>query len=137
MDTKLKQAVRVNLARARGHLDYSFRKVTGIPLSNELTEEQLEVLESFSSRFARYSDLIVSKYFRLLILEKDPAFRGSVIDTLNLAEKFGWIDNAVAWRRIRELRNVAAHDYEAEEYRKLYAELIALTPELRKVKIDL
>lgn len=125
-----------HLARARAHLDYSYLKAAKIPLDQDLSEEQLEILESFSSRFARYSDLLISRYFRLLVLEKDPAFRGSVIDLLNAAEKYEWIASAATWRRIRELRNVAAHDYEAEEYRKLYAELVLLTADLQKVKIE-
>ena len=80
-----------------------------------MSEEELEVLESFSSRFARYSDLILSRYLRFLAREKDPAFRGSAIDIINLGEKFGWIKDAAAWRRIRELRNLAAHEYESED----------------------
>jgi len=125
------------LQKAKGHLQYSYRKVRAMPLAKELTEEQLETLESFSSRSARFSDLIVSKYFRVLALEKDPAFRGSVIDLLNMAEKFGWISDAGTWIRIRELRNVAAHEYAIDDYKSLYAELIGLAPQLLNVPLDL
>ena len=83
------------------------------------------------------SDLIIARYFRLLVLEKDPAFRGSLIDLLNQAEKQGWISSREVWLRIRELRNLAAHDYEAENYQALYEELIRLTPELLKVSMHL
>ena len=131
----LKQKTESDLQRARQHLVYSFNKVSNITLSPMLSEEQLETLESFSSRFARFSDILISRYFRTLLLEKDPAFRGSVIDLINQAEKFSWIRSAVTWRRIRELRNVAAHEYTAEDYMKLYEELIRLTPELLSVII--
>ncbi len=47
-----------------------------------------------------------------------------------MAEKYGWIPDAQTWRRIRELRNVAAHEYEAEDYKKLYQELIGLSSHL-------
>lgn len=133
---KLKAQAIESLKKARNHLAYSFNKVQKIALNRELKEEELESLESFSSRFARFSDMLISKHLRLLALEKDPAFRGSVIDLLNQAEKFGWIDSAETWKRIRQLRNVAAHEYEAEDYKKLYQELISLTPRLLDVRFD-
>ena len=61
---------------------------------------------------------------------KDPSFRGSVIDLLNQAEKFAWITSAQTWTRIRELRNIAAHEYGIDDYMKLYQELMTLTPEI-------
>lgn len=137
MDHKLKEKILTDLKKSKRHLEYSFEKVKKINLKtlDEFDEESLETLESFSSRFARFSDLLVAKYFRLLALEKDPAFRGSMIDLINLAEKHSWIGSAKTWRRIRELRNVAAHEYAAEDYKALYAELIGLCPELLKVDL--
>ncbi len=128
--TDLKKKLQDDLASSRKHLDYSYAKVQAMSLEGPLSEEELETLESFSSRFARHSDLIVSKYLRMLAREKDPAFRGSAIDVINLGEKYGWISDAAAWRRIRELRNVAAHEYEAEDVRELYKELVRLAPHL-------
>ena len=133
----VKSKVKSDLERARKRLEYSFNKVRNQSFAHELEESELEVLESFSSRFARFSDLIIARYFRLLMLEKDPAFRGSLIDLLNQAEKQGWISSREVWLRIRELRNLAAHDYEAENYQALYEELIRLTPELLKVSMHL
>lgn len=124
-------------SKSRAHLLYSFEKVQKLQLIEEQTkEEDLEVWESFASRFARTSDILISKVFRRLILEKDPAFRGSVIDLLNLAEKFGWIESAAEFRRIRELRNVAAHEYAVNDLQKMYTELMRLTPFILQVKID-
>ncbi len=134
MTADLRQKILEDLAGARKHLAYSHAKVVKIDLDAELGEEELETLESFSSRFARYSDLIVSKYLRFLAREKDPAFRGSVIDALNLGEKYGWISDKETWRRIRELRNVAAHEYEAEDYKELYKELLRLSDHLLAFK---
>lgn len=126
-----------DLQKLKKHLEFSFEKCQRILQSKNLTEENLESLESFSSRFARYSDIIVSRYFRVLALESDPAFRGSVIDLLNIAEKNGWISSAKEWTLIRELRNIAAHEYEASDYIRLYNELLKLTPTLLKVSTDL
>ncbi len=130
----LKKKLEEDLASSRKHLEYSYAKVRSMSLDGPLGEEELETLESFSSRFARHSDLIVSKYLRMLAREKDPAFRGSAIDVINLGEKYGWISDAAAWRRIRELRNVAAHEYEAEDVRALYKELARLVPLLLRFR---
>jgi hypothetical protein len=122
--------------KSQGHLEYSFLKVKKMALIHDKsTEEDLETWESFSSRFARSSDILVSKLLRKLILTKDPAFRGSVIDLLNQAEKFGWIVDADTWKRIRELRNVAAYEYAVDDLQELYQELIALTPHILRVNI--
>ena len=126
----LKSDIVRSLEKARVHLETSFNKVKRINLEEELSDSQLETLESFSSRFARFSDLIISKYLRALALELDPAFRGSVIDLLNVAEKNDWIDSTRVWIRVRELRNIAAHEYEAEDYKELYSELVQLAPSL-------
>ncbi len=133
--TNLKQKIDDDLKKSLGHLEYSFNKVKKLS-SNvpSLGEEDLETWESFSSRFSRASDIFVSKFLRFKIKEKDPAFRGSVIDLLNEAEKFGWIENAQIWRRIRELRNVAAHDYAASDLSALFQELVKLCPEILKVQ---
>ncbi|MBP6217132.1 MAG: hypothetical protein KA436_00935 [Oligoflexales bacterium] len=123
--------------KSQRHLNYSFLKVQKMPfISEQSSEEQLESWESFASRFSRSSDLLLSKVFRRLILTKDPAFRGSVIDLLNQAEKFSWIDSAKEWQRIRELRNIAAHEYTVNEFQTLYRELLRLSPLILKVKIE-
>jgi hypothetical protein len=134
----LKENIVLHLEKARLHLEYSFGKVKKIDIdSDSLGEEELETLESFSSRFARYSDIIVKRYFRALALERDPAYSGSVMDLINIAEKNGWIESGLVWRRIRELRNLAAHEYEPEDYRALYRELRHLTPDLLRVPLSL
>jgi hypothetical protein len=133
----MKSKILEDLRQARKHLEYSFNKVkqmNALELSDN-DEEALETLESFSSRFARFSDIAVTKYFRFLAQEQDPAFRGSVIDLINMAEKYGWIKSALIWRNIRELRNAAAHEYSAADYKKIYKELIRLCPELLSLEI--
>ena len=126
-------AIKADLAKSRAHFQYSFNKVVQYSFEQEFDEESLETLESFASRFARFSDIIVAKYFRYQARQLDPAFNGSVIDLLNLAEKQAWIDSSQTWKRIRELRNMAAHEYSAMDYRLLYKELVELAPELLKV----
>jgi hypothetical protein len=133
MDLLTKNKKDVGLALK--HLEYSFKKVQSFDLTRQdWTEDELETLESFSSRFARCSDLVISRLFRSLALAADPAYRGTLIDLLNLAEKHSWISSARTWFRIRELRNVAAHEYTTEDFNSLLLELIQLTPAVIDVK---
>ena len=124
-----------DVRRALGHLQYSFLKVRDWDLPGiSWSEEKLEVLESFSSRFARTADLVVTRLLRGMALAKDPAFRGPLLDLLNFAERERWIDSARTWFRIRELRNIAAHEYANDDLQKLYAELIQLTPSILAIR---
>ena len=135
MDALLNKFV-AQLQKSQQHLNYSFLKVQKLPMLTDATpDDEMETWESFAARFARTSDLYISRVLRRVILTKDPAFRGSVIDLLNQAEKFAWIESAEVWRRIRALRNVAAHEYVMDDLQALYSELIRLTPFILKVSI--
>jgi hypothetical protein len=128
MNVNLSKRVNEDLAKALGHLEYSFTKSSRLLKNSQLSEDDLEDLEGFGARFARASDIGVQKFLRLKAMEKDPGFRGGIIDILNQAEKFGWIASAADWARIRELRNVTAHEYTETETRELYAEILRLSP---------
>jgi hypothetical protein len=134
LKTELLKKIRQDLSKAIGHLEYSLAKSSKILKKPELSEDDLESLEGFGSRFARASDIAIQRFLRFKVLEKDPAFRGSVIDTLNESEKFGWIDSAREWTRIRELRNVTAHEYTDTEVRSLYTEMVQLSAHLVKLR---
>lgn len=119
-----------DLRSALPHFKYSLAKVQRIEFKADWDEETLETLESFSSRFARLSDLYSARFLRFKLKQSDLGFRGSLIDALNLAERLELLESARDWARIRELRNVAAHEYSADDYRRLYAELVRLSPHL-------
>lgn len=133
----LENKIREDLRGALGHFKYSHRKVQQIDFAAEWDEETLETLESFASRFVRLSDLFIARFVRLKVQQGDPGFRGSLVDSLNLAEKLGLLDSAREWTRIRELRNVAAHEYSADDFRQLYRELLRLSPHPLKIEAQL
>ena len=136
LSENLSAAVAQSVRKEQQHLTYSFDKVRKLDLLAKAAwgEEDLEVLESFASRFARASDLIISRYLRMLALQHDPAYRGTLIDLLNFSEKTGVIDSASTWYRIRELRNVAAHEYATDDLAALYAEIFRLAPTILTVQ---
>lgn len=94
-----------------------------------LSMDELERLESLASRFARAADMLIQRLLRLLD-ELELATPGSLLDRLYRAEKRGLVADARVLIRIRELRNLIAHEYGAEKLAEIYAAVAHLAPEL-------
>lgn len=100
------------LIKALDHLAYSYQKVLLLPIHPEkLDEETLETWESFAARFSRVVDIFLMRVVKAKVKFSDPAFDGTLRDYLNQAEKIGLIENTNEWLVLRELRNIAAHEY--------------------------
>ena len=121
----IKQLLARKLKKALGHFEFSLAKVRNLSTDVEtLSEEELEIWESFSARFSRLSDIFLSRWVRVNVLAADPAFRGTFKDFLNHAEKQNVVSDATRWFAIRELRNKSAHDYDDEEIASFFSTLI-------------
>ncbi len=84
-------------------LKHSFEKLHQKSII-EVSEKNLDALEpweALTARFARVTDIFMSKYLRLKILDLDPAFRGEIRDLLDKAEKSSFISNSDEWMKIR------------------------------------
>jgi hypothetical protein len=136
MGSVLRKSFKKDIAKSAGHLAYSFAKIEARKLLEVRTwsETELEILESFAARFARTSDLIISRYLRLWATDIDPAFDGTLIDLLNLAEKHDIITSTAIWWRIRKLRNFTTHEYTDERLLETYREMVLLTPQVLAAK---
>lgn len=123
------------LEDARQVLAYSFAKCSKIGLKTDYTPEELESFESLCSRFARLSDIMTQKLFRLLaeIALEQP---GTVRDRINRAEKWNLIETAEDFVAIRIVRNDIAHEYLPEAIRDIFKKVMGLTPALLKA-VDL
>ena len=67
---------------------------------DEISSEELERLESLTSRFARLADMLIQRVMRLVDeIELTPS--GSVLDRIYRAEKRGWVNRADVLVRIR------------------------------------
>ena len=121
-------------------LEHSWNKISTKPLPNLENKnlDELEAWEALTSRFARCTDIFLSKFIRLKILELDPGFRGEIRDYIDKAEKANLVSNADTWMAIRELRNKIAHEYTKEDLLKTLKEVMTFTPfvlnELKKFK---
>lgn len=109
------------IVKSLRYLEYSFQRTLSMPINPaQMNDSQLEAWDSFAARFARTSDIFLSKYIRAFILEDDPAFDGGFRDQLNRAEKLGLIEDASIWMEIRELRNAPVHEYSDQDLEKIF-----------------
>lgn len=117
-----------NIDLVAQHLGYSLERCAGFDAWHEPTPEQLERLEFMSARFVRLSDILIQRIFRLI---DDIELVGSstVLDRIYRAEKRGWAQ-ADQLIKIRELRNLIAHEYATDAMPEIYAAVMTLSPSL-------
>lgn len=128
---ELLQRELAGLQLAAGHLQYSMERCRDLAGQDNLAPEQLERLESLTSRFARLADLLIQRIFRL-IDEIELTRDGSTLDRIYRAEKRGWAD-AASLIKIRELRNLVAHEYATDKMPDIHAAVADLSPALLQV----
>jgi hypothetical protein len=115
--------------KAQEHLRYSYERCQAIVGKASYTLEELEHFESLTSRFARLSDLLIQKLFRL-IDQLDLDESGTIRDRINRAEKKGLIAAADKFIEIRELRNQIAHEYNPNAMLTIFTEVLHYCPPL-------
>lgn len=126
------------IVKSLRYLEYSFNRTLTMPTDPKLmNDSQLEAWDGFASRFARTSDIFLSKYLKARIEYDDPAYEGSFRDLLNRAEKLGIIDDVEIWREIRELRNATVHEYSDSDLQKIFEKFRLYSPRLIDLKIKL
>jgi hypothetical protein len=115
--------------KAKEHLRYSYDRCQAIVGKASYTLEELEHFESLTSRFARLSDLLIQKLFRL-IDQLDLDESGTIRDRINRAEKKSLIATAAKFIEIRELRNQIAHEYNPNAMLTIFTEVLHYCPPL-------
>ena len=122
----------INLELAATHLQYSLTRSQQLIERTTWSLEELERLESLTSRFARLADLLIQRVLRLIDdFELTP--QGSILDRIQRAEKRGWVTEARQLVRSCELRNLIAHEYASAKMPDIYRAVAALTPLLLAV----
>jgi hypothetical protein len=113
-------------------LEYSFNKCTVIGLKENYSNEEFDVFETLSSRFARSIDFLVRRVFRSL---DDVEFenQGTLIDVVNNAHKRGLFDSEDEIRTLKNIRNDITHEYVDEGLRALFGDIIKHTPDLIRI----
>jgi len=100
-----------------------------IGIKADYTDEEYDAFETLSSRYARAIDLIVRKVLRTIDLAEFEQ-PGTLIDTVNRAERRGLIDNVNTLRTMTDLRNEIAHDYIKAELVEAFENILHLTPQV-------
>lgn len=118
-----------NMNKAADVLRYSYNKCCNIKIQLGMDYEKLDSLEALTSRFARLSDIIIQKMFRLIEII-DLESQGTVRDRINSAEKKGIINSADLFIEIRILRNEIAHEYQTSTIMDIFEKVLEYTPAL-------
>ena len=114
--------------KAANSLNWSLQRCLPLDIT-QLSAEDEEKFETLTARFARMSDILIQKVFRL-VDKLDLESPGTVRDRINRAEKKGLIGSSRDFILIRELRNAIAHEYEEEALANIHAQVVRLTPVL-------
>jgi hypothetical protein len=69
-----------------------------------------ERIEAFVARFSRFQDLLGDKLLPLVLRMGGEEVQ-PVVANLDRAERYGWLDSADGWLRVRKLRNRMVHEY--------------------------
>jgi hypothetical protein len=104
---------------------YDICKTVGI--KDTYTADEFDHFENLTSRYARTTDLLIGKVFRS-IDRVELMTSGSIIDAANGAEKRGIVDSVSDLRDLKDLRNEIAHEYETEDIRTLFTQVLESTP---------
>ena len=120
------------LQKSLENLEYSYQKCESCIDHESYSFEELESLEALTVRFARTSDILISKVVKtlLILLQEMPK---TVIDTANFLEKLGIVAEAEQLLLIRELRNTIAHDYVVENPKELFKQVMKMVTGLKLI----
>lgn len=105
------------IARLAGHLDYS-RGRLAYPLAgiDALDADSLESVSALVERFGKLQDLLGATFREIVLLSGENA--DDMNDVLSRLEKIGILPSGDLWRALRALRNLSAHEYDADDAAK-------------------
>jgi len=111
------------LEKAVETLNLSITKCKSIIGKEEYSFEEMESIDSLTSKFGRTSDIFTQKVLRTIwILLHEPFL--PFIDFMNQAEKTGLILSADQMLEIRDLRNQITHEYLPEAITQLVPDVM-------------
>ena len=95
--------------------DIDYNELSSTKITKKFFEDynNTRIVNSFLFNFSKLQDKIGAKLFKkaLYELKEIDSYSMAMIDVLNRLEKLEIIDNSNAWDRLREVRNILAHEY--------------------------
>ena len=110
----------------------SYEQTHKIIIKENYTDEEFDMLENMSSRYARTTDMLVNKVLRTIDSYEYEDI-GTIIDIMNRAEKRSLVSSAELLHRIKDLRNNIVHEYKISEIAKFFADILKYTPILLEI----
>lgn len=117
----------ISLSKSTTLLNDSYERCCMIGDRTDYSSGELETFEALTARYSRLSDLLLQKIFRL-IDSLELADQGTMVDRINRAEKRGIVKSAKEFTELRYLRNTIVHEYEPDEYARIFKDVIKVTP---------
>ena len=117
----------INLSLKRLLYSWEICKKTG--LKDTYSDDEFIAFEAMASRYARTTDLLINKVLRSLDAV-EYIDRGTVIDAANNAEKREIADSKDL-RKMKDLRNLIAHEYVTENIVRFFGNVLDFTPLLQ------
>ncbi len=121
MDEKLQKKLESTLDECDKHIKWMLHAKENIqslfPLTGEnyhnLPDDAVTDIDQFVYRFTKLQDTMGTRLFSLIlqILAEDTK-KMSFIDILNRLEQLNIIESKDTWLKLRNLRNLAAHEYD-------------------------
>jgi len=98
------------------NIDYDALSHSQIDVHFFDTYENTRIVNSFLFNFGKLQDKIGAKLFKQVLyeLKEIDTFEQPMLDVLHLLEKMKIIDNVLQWEKLREIRNILAHEYPFE-----------------------
>ena len=115
-----------------GWVQRSYGQTSTIKTKENFTDEEFDMLENLASRYARTTDMLVNKVLRSIDTVESEDI-GTIIDTMNRAEKRGIVSSAKVLHTIKDLRNNIVHEYKIGEITKFFADVQKYTPVLLEI----
>jgi len=101
-------------------IEKSYAKVKEIfPLSapryQSLSDDEVEAIDQYLFRFSKLQDTLGQRVFKLIVSEYEENIETfTFIDILNRLEKIGVLEDVNIWKKLRDVRNDIAHQYDDE-----------------------
>ena len=113
-------------------LNRSYEICLRIGIKKDYSDEDWDAFETLAARFGRSVDIIINKVFRSIDrLELEET--GSLIDSVNRAEKRGITPSAEEIRLLKELRNEIVHEYKNDNLLETFQTVLNAVPKVLAV----
>ena len=114
------------LDKSISNFTYSMRKVEKIDLEADLSNDDFELFDSFSSRFLRLYEVLFNQVIRTTL----GLLRESQKTVLDKADQLYLITSTADLDEIRKLHNQVAHEYLQHQWIEIYKNLILFSKPL-------